>query len=619
LIGVVHHIVPTVVHNSGITLESSNQIQYFYRLKYSYYFRLKTPSEIRIRYPDFKKEIKKTLNTTNQNKARKLSSLWYNELSLLFDAIIFNQENCQITIQSIYNHISLILSTNYRTHKITHILEYLDKQMSDNKKEFNVVVGLDDEDDFEIRGSTEGNTPEEKAEDAINMANFFIKLQNDKSSSAVSTTTSTMQLTNEKSKLAVRKSKLSDLIANFLAADKNETTEQTHDQKSNRLDTIKELMGDRVCSELTNEDAQDFLAKLKRLPSRVEKRVFDERLLTHKHKCISKSTVNNYLKLFKRMCQYGSTLNNIDPNKENFITHDISATLDFKFSKKYDSKGYVPFNSRDLKNLFNVDFVYGTDKGSRTKFASWMFWMPLMGLYTGARIAELAQLHVNDIKFELPLDNPADLPESISIDEVNDGDKGIWCISINDNDNKSIKNKQSIRNVPIHSTLLELGFLDFVREKRYGKYKHMLFTNFSDSAVSNNNCGGQVSKWFNGNYGTKSNLGFKQAAGISSESSKTFHSLRKTFSRYLRINFGIGNDIIGDIIGHEVLKVDGGNDVTLEYTGAFPLEILNIKINKLHYDFDLSHISYAKFLKMYDKEYKKLLSEQKKYNRNSKI
>ena len=41
----------------------------------------------------------------------------------------------------------------------------------------------------------------------------------------------------------------------------------------------------------------------------------------------------------------------------------------------------------------------------------------------------------------------------------------ILCISVNTNENKTVKTKQSARIIPIHDKLIELGFLDFVNSK----------------------------------------------------------------------------------------------------------------------------------------------------------
>lgn len=69
------------------------------------------------------------------------------------------------------------------------------------------------------------------------------------------------------------------------------------------------------------------------------------------------------------------------------------------------------------------------------------YWLPLLGLYHGNRLEEFAQLVGSDVRF----------------------DDDIWYFDINDDECKQVKNEQSKRRVPIHPTLIALGFLDYVR------------------------------------------------------------------------------------------------------------------------------------------------------------
>ncbi|MCQ4005349.1 tyrosine-type recombinase/integrase, partial [Klebsiella pneumoniae] len=74
------------------------------------------------------------------------------------------------------------------------------------------------------------------------------------------------------------------------------------------------------------------------------------------------------------------------------------------------------------------------------------FWLLPLGLYTGARLNELCQLRVHDV-----------------IQDVH----GVDLIDINDNGyNKSLKTGPSARQIPICSKLVEMGFLNFVEERR---------------------------------------------------------------------------------------------------------------------------------------------------------
>jgi integrase len=99
-------------------------------------------------------------------------------------------------------------------------------------------------------------------------------------------------------------------------------------------------------------------------------------------------------------------------------------------------------------------------------------WPALIGMFTGARLNEIAQLLISDIRQQ----------------------GGIWCIDINDDDGKALKNSSSRRLIPVHQELLEAGLIEFV-EKRRGGATVRLFPAFSYSAQ--NGYGRNVGRWFN--------------------------------------------------------------------------------------------------------------------------
>lgn len=103
----------------------------------------------------------------------------------------------------------------------------------------------------------------------------------------------------------------------------------------------------------------------------------------------------------------------------------------------------LPFKSEDLAKIF------GDDIFMRQCCESSEYFLPLLGLYTGARLNELCQLHTTDLK--------------------NFGE-GVWAISINANDlQKSLINKHSERVIPLHSHLIRLKFVEYVQGLKPGR------------------------------------------------------------------------------------------------------------------------------------------------------
>jgi integrase len=111
------------------------------------------------------------------------------------------------------------------------------------------------------------------------------------------------------------------------------------------------------------------------------------------------------------------------------------------------SSTYEPFTTDDLRKIFS-----GPIYENRRFKKHFYFWAPLLGIYTGARREELAQLALDDIK------------------EVD----GVLVFDINDTGNKRVKNKSSIRTIPVHSTLLKIGIVDYISiSKKRGRKRFL--------------------------------------------------------------------------------------------------------------------------------------------------
>jgi integrase len=89
----------------------------------------------------------------------------------------------------------------------------------------------------------------------------------------------------------------------------------------------------------------------------------------------------------------------------------------------------------DLKRIFSSIPLKDGDQ--------YNVWIPLIALYSGMRREEICQLQCSDIR------------------QV----EGIWVFDINDKGEKTTKTEASYRLVPIHSKLLEMGFLTFCSER----------------------------------------------------------------------------------------------------------------------------------------------------------
>jgi integrase len=122
-----------------------------------------------------------------------------------------------------------------------------------------------------------------------------------------------------------------------------------------------------------------------------------------------------------------------------------------KKQAKKVAKERRPFSDAELVQVFgSKDFIRERDKNPAR------YWLPLLCLFTGARREEIGQLAVCDVQEE----------------------QGIPFIRINDDAKleQSLKNEGSRRRVPVHSSLVKLGFLDYVKKIKEGKHVRLFPT-----------------------------------------------------------------------------------------------------------------------------------------------
>jgi len=224
------------------------------------------------------------------------------------------------------------------------------------------------------------------------------------------------------------------------------------------------------------------------------------------------------------------------------VTHGLADTNPFKgvqIKDKRNAQGLrLPFSVSDLNKLFSADPIARAKKPHH-------YWLPVMGLYTGARINELCQIYVDDI-WEA---------------------EGIWCLQITDSrPDQSLKTDSGKRVVPLHQDLIELGILEFIQRQRLLGHTRL----FSELAFNGQKYSHEASKWF----------GRVKSKAISEESNKkAFHSLRHSFTDNLvnTNNWG-ANPAIKALLGHQ------NSDITTGlYGAATPVNRLKEVVDSLNW------------------------------------
>lgn len=192
-------------------------------------------------------------------------------------------------------------------------------------------------------------------------------------------------------------------------------------------------------------------------------------------------------------------------------------------------KGRESFTPEDLKAIF------GTPLGTRDSDR----WLPVLGLYTGARLEELGQLLVSDVREE----------------------DGIRFLDINDEGEKQLKTPGSRRRVPLHPDLERIGFLQFHAERlRSVGPEAPLFGDLRRSTR------GKVTEAFSKRFGRH-----LRAVGIT-DPDKVFHSFRHTFKRLGRAS-EVDNAILDALQGHTPEHIGGRYGVG-KGQEVYPLPVL---------------------------------------------
>lgn len=169
--------------------------------------------------------------------------------------------------------------------------------------------------------------------------------------------------------------------------------------------------------------------------------------------------------------------------------------------------------------------------------------MPVIALYTGARLNEICQLYKRDI-----------------IKKQN-----IWCFSfLDDSDDKSIKNEPSKRIIPIPNALVELKFLEFIKKIPKGE---RLFSELR--FYEQGGYGRDFSKWFSV---------FLDELRII-DKAKVFHSFRNNFIN-CQANKSTDEYLVNAIVGH----ANKTESYTTYLEALENMELLQEKINKVSFD-----------------------------------
>ena len=219
-------------------------------------------------------------------------------------------------------------------------------------------------------------------------------------------------------------------------------------------------------------------------------------------------------------------------------------------------KGYVALAADELVRLFEQEaFLNGA------MHDAWRYWIPLICLYQGTRVAEAAQLYTSDFSVQdgIPCvsfinDEPDDGSDS---DE--DAQRKRKITAATPEAYRRLKNQASRRVVPLHPKLLELGLLEFVEKLKASSTRAIhLFHGLTWSEDSL--FGRQPSRYMRG---------LLKEAGIAVPRRKVPHSLRSNFHQALDDTM-LDSDRQKRLLGHATGNMKDERYGETDHGPAFP-------------------------------------------------
>jgi integrase len=327
------------------------------------------------------------------------------------------------------------------------------------------------------------------------------------------------------------------------------------------VDRFVELHGDMPVAKITRRHVREFREALQQMPLRragpLRRATLPELLdWSSKHratKTVSAATVNKILGGVQAIVVWARD-NGLIPDEVPWADPFSNMRLDEEVSTR------EPWESSELQMLFQSP-VFSQGARPTAGGGEAAFWLPLLGLFTGARLGELTPLTAADVT----TDQATGIP--------------IIVITEDREQERRLKTAASARVVPVHAELVRLGFMRFVQQvRRSNGSEARLFPALTRGPKGG--LGEGWSKWF-GRY--------IRSIGITNRAS-VFHSFRHGFKDALRAA-GLSEDINDALTGHAGSGSVGRSYGAKEMVRRFGLPRLAEAVAKVAYPgLDLSHL-----------------------------
>lgn len=227
-------------------------------------------------------------------------------------------------------------------------------------------------------------------------------------------------------------------------------------------------------------------------------------------------TTNNYLTHLNTILNFAVYQDHIQDNP--------AAKVRIVTNNKRAREVRLPFDVAALNKIFGSPIYTHKNipKGGKGEAG---YWIPLLALFTGARLEEISQLRTGDIRKESYASANREVFEECWIMHITDEGEG-----------QRLKTPTSKRKVPLHQKLLDLGFIDYCNSIHKDDF---IFPLLKPSKAFNQR-GANWAKWFSRYLRTSLEI---------TDEKLVFHSFRHSFKHYARSS-GIPKEINDAITGH---------------------------------------------------------------------
>ncbi len=313
---------------------------------------------------------------------------------------------------------------------------------------------------------------------------------------------------------------LSGLFGQYLSECRTDRA-KTKQKKQAVLRVWLEVIGDMPVDRVEKATARAFKQTLIRIPANMHKyfpgmKVTDINLdALREDQRLSVRSINGMLAFFRAFMNW--CIDNGHYHKTNPFDGLLLREVQSAESKRNS------FTQEQINQIFTCPVYTGCKSHKmhdrylpgQTVIRDSLYWIPLVALYSGARLQEIAQLYVHDVH------------------QIG----GLWVFDFNEEgEDKYLKTVSSRRKTPMHPALVNLGFLGYLEGLIDAGEKRV----FPDLSLSSDGT-------YSNSFSKRFNYLLKRQGIKTAKSS--FHSFRHTFIDALR-NTEVAREVREALVGH---------------------------------------------------------------------